>query len=508
MARNLTVGPQPQQLPLGNRGGSVVNLSATESLLVSEVEDMEASQTVTLPPESWVGWEAGVPCWAQSASGSDIAVWTTGAYGLNVAGASGGSGVSSFNNRTGTVMPASGDYTAAMVGAIPLPASPTNGDTIQWNGTAWVAVVPSSNATELQGVAVSVTAPTSLQVLQYNGTDWVPVTLVIPAAATTVTGPDAFGAPSVVGTGTTYARQDHDHGLPSAPSVPAAASTVTGPDTFGEAAAVGTGTEYARDDHNHGLPSAPAVPAAATTVTGPDAFGAPSVVGTGTTYARDDHDHGLPAAPADIPLSTVTTAGDLIQGTGAGAVARLALGTLHYVLGAAAGAAAWVASATSTLTTTGDMLIATAANTLGRVGIGTVGQVWTVLATGLPGWATPSGGGFAAHGSFPPAAYVNGAQTFITLTAPDDGFPHVLLGSLHQNITAATNGGGNTFNYTSAGVVTTTPVLGPSQPVGQLTIFSGNNWHIVIDPNTSVTVTQTDPLTAGAATLDGILFLL
>lgn len=39
-----------------------------------------------------------------------------------------------------------------------------------------------------------------------------------PLPATTVVGPDAFGAPAVVGTKTTYAREDHDHGLPSAPS--------------------------------------------------------------------------------------------------------------------------------------------------------------------------------------------------------------------------------------------------------------------------------------------------
>ena len=37
------------------------------------------------------------------------------------------------------------------------------------------------------------------------------------APATTVTGPDAFGAAPVVGTGTHYARNDHDHGLPASP---------------------------------------------------------------------------------------------------------------------------------------------------------------------------------------------------------------------------------------------------------------------------------------------------
>jgi Type VI secretion system/phage-baseplate injector OB domain len=40
-------------------------------------------------------------------------------------------------------------------------------------------------------------------------------TPTIPPPATTVTGPDAFGASAVVGTSTNYARQDHDHGLPT-----------------------------------------------------------------------------------------------------------------------------------------------------------------------------------------------------------------------------------------------------------------------------------------------------
>lgn len=47
----------------------------------------------------------------------------------------------------------------------------------------------------------------------------------IPQPATTVTGPDAFGAAAVVGTATTYAREDHDHGLPAAGS--SALTTVT-----------------------------------------------------------------------------------------------------------------------------------------------------------------------------------------------------------------------------------------------------------------------------------------
>ena len=101
--------------------------------------------------------------------------------------------------------------------------------------------------------------------------------------ATTVTGPDAYGASAVVGTGTTYARSDHDHGLPAAPAVPAPSTTVTGPDAYGASAVVGTGTTYARSDHDHGLPAAVAVPAAATTVTGPDAYGASASAGSTTS---------------------------------------------------------------------------------------------------------------------------------------------------------------------------------------------------------------------------------
>ena len=52
----------------------------------------------------------------------------------------------------------------------------------------------------------------------------------------------------------------------------APASTVTGPDSFGDAAALGMGTNYARDDHDHGLP----------TPTVRNAAGVPSGAPTGT----------------------------------------------------------------------------------------------------------------------------------------------------------------------------------------------------------------------------------
>ena len=65
-------------------------------------------------------------------------------------------------------------------------------------------------------------------------------------------------------------------------TVPAAATTVTGPDAYGAAAAVGVGTAYARDDHGHGLPAAPAgIPITAET----SATGVALINGTQTILA-------------------------------------------------------------------------------------------------------------------------------------------------------------------------------------------------------------------------------
>jgi hypothetical protein len=40
--------------------------------------------------------------------------------------------------------------------------------------------------------------------------------VVGPNPATSVTGPDSYSSPAMVGTSLAYARQDHDHGLPAA----------------------------------------------------------------------------------------------------------------------------------------------------------------------------------------------------------------------------------------------------------------------------------------------------
>ena len=105
------------------------------------------------------------------------------------------------------------------------------------------------------------------------------------------------------------------------------ATSVTGPDSFGASSAVGTSTNYARQDHDHGLPANPA-PSASSTVTGPDAYGASAVVGSAATFSRGDHNHGLPAAPADLPLATYDPASIAQQVVGTTATQTLTNKTL------------------------------------------------------------------------------------------------------------------------------------------------------------------------------------
>lgn len=92
----------------------------------------------------------------------------------------------------------------------------------------------------------------------------------------------------------------------------------------------------------------------------------------------------------------VTTAGDTLYATGAGVLARLAIGTARQQLATNSGATApeWVASLQSLLTTTGDTIQTTAANTPARLAASasvaahaTTSDIWTARETILTGAA-------------------------------------------------------------------------------------------------------------------------
>lgn len=120
--------------------------------------------------------------------------------------------------------------------------------------------------------------------------------------------------------------------------------TATTPAALGTAPAAGSSTEAARRDHVHQLPVSAAgdlmYANGATTVTN-------LAIGASGRFLRVNGGGTAPewatATAADVgavPLSTVTTAGDLIYGTGAGAVTRRGIGTVGQVLAVNAGATA------------------------------------------------------------------------------------------------------------------------------------------------------------------------
>ena len=92
-------------------------------------------------------------------------------------------------------------------------------------------------------------------------------------------------------------------------------------------------------------------------------------------------------------ISTATTNGDILYGTGSGALSRLGIGSTNQALGVTGGVPAYQASSKSTLTTTGDIIYASAANTPARLGIGTASQVLAVNSGATaPEWVTPASG--------------------------------------------------------------------------------------------------------------------
>ena len=101
--------------------------------------------------------------------------------------------------------------------------------------TAGTGLTKSGNTLAIGSVitAGSVGSSSSIPVLNYNaegqitGVSSAAISNVSPA--TTVTGPDAYGAAAVVGVSTEYARADHDHGLPAAPAdIPLSTVTTAG----------------------------------------------------------------------------------------------------------------------------------------------------------------------------------------------------------------------------------------------------------------------------------------
>ena len=91
------------------------------------------------------------------------------------------------------------------------------------DATVAVNILGGTNSLSINGTVYSATTPYSVPAgmsydFVYDGTGIWQAMAIAPSAATTVTGPASYGGASAVGSSLSYARADHDHGLPAAPS--------------------------------------------------------------------------------------------------------------------------------------------------------------------------------------------------------------------------------------------------------------------------------------------------
>lgn len=186
------------------------------------------------------------------------------------------------------------------------------GETTAEDALAALGGIPAATVTDLgdlivgtgAGTVLPLSAGTNGQLLSANDAEPTGLEWVDPPATVTIPAPTVDGQ---VLTTNALAPDGYEWAdLPAPPTVPTAASTVVAETSFGASSVVGTSTDYARADHTHGTPPAPSVPAAAATVVAETSFGASSAVGTSTDYARADHTHGTPAAPSHSGLTNLS----------------------------------------------------------------------------------------------------------------------------------------------------------------------------------------------------------
>lgn len=94
-------------------------------------------------------------------------------------------------------------------------------------------------------------------------------------------------------------------------------------------------------------------------------------------------------------------------------------------------------------------------------------------------------------------ALINGTQTILSTTVPNDGHPHIAWVSTTKAVTTALTGGQTAIKATEApalaySLLTTATAVGTAHSVASA---------LLVAPNTTITVTQTTAMTAGAAKL-------
>ena len=216
------------------------------------------------------------------------------------------------------------------------------------------------------------------------------------------------------------------------------------------------------------------------------------------------------AVPADVPLATVTAAGDLIVGTGAGAVTRLPIGANGDVLTVAAGALGYAAPASggvdllqffqSTLPSSSQwcgvtygagVFVAIAANSTATAYSTNGGVTWTAGGA-LPSssiWNALAFGNNAfvavATGSTAGAYSTNHGVTWTATTLPNAlGYTAIAFGN---NTFVAVINGANAAAYSTNNGVTWTAVSLPATGASSwVAIAFGNNTFVAVEALSAV----------------------
>lgn len=95
-------------------------------------------------------------------------------------------------------------------------------------------------------------------------------------------------------------------------------------------------------------------------------------------------------------------------------------------------------------------------------------------------------------------ALVNGALTLATWTAPNDGQIHAVLIAATKVVTTQEVGGGVTVNFTTGGQGGTWGLFGTGAAAGIYSCNGNGGSTFAVDPGSTITLTQTAPLTGGA----------
>ena len=207
-------------------------------------------------------------------------------------------------------------------------------------------------------------------------------------------------------------------------------------------------------------------------------------------------------APTATSAKTATSATDATSAKTVVSVPDTALvaGT-RITLATTAGKAKITAAATTEVAMGGDVTGTSTASVVSKVPDTALvaGTRITLATTAGKAKISSSGTGIVtAETSATGVALINGAQTILTATVPNDAKPHQAIVTVFKVVTAALTGGAVVMAVTDiAGTAFTLAIAGTA--VGTYTHSSTTNSTFLLKPGTTVTVKQTTAMTAGAA---------